>query len=61
MGESRAECGCDRFRRERDEPKADEVYGSIEKMCPGGQQIEIFGRKHDTIAGVRNFFADIIH
>ncbi|KAF8211379.1 MT-A70-domain-containing protein [Mycena galopus ATCC 62051] len=31
--------------------KPDEVYGMIERMCPGGRKIEIFGRKHNTRAG----------
>lgn len=28
--------------------KPDEVYGLIERMCPGGRKVEIFGRKHNT-------------
>ncbi|KAJ6629237.1 MT-A70-domain-containing protein [Mycena sp. CBHHK59/15] len=31
--------------------KPDEVYGMIERMCPGGRKIEIFGRRHNTRAG----------
>jgi mRNA m6A methyltransferase catalytic subunit len=31
--------------------KPDEVYGLIERMCPGGRKIEIFGRKHNTRQG----------
>ncbi|EPQ59604.1 MT-A70-domain-containing protein [Gloeophyllum trabeum ATCC 11539] len=31
--------------------KPDEVYGIIERMCPGGRKIEIFGRKHNTRPG----------
>ncbi|KAK7695628.1 hypothetical protein QCA50_000264 [Cerrena zonata] len=31
--------------------KPDEVYGMIERMCPGGRKIEIFGRKHNTRPG----------
>ncbi|KAJ8518350.1 hypothetical protein ONZ45_g4562 [Pleurotus djamor] len=31
--------------------KPEEVYGVIERMCPGGRKIEIFGRKHNTRAG----------
>jgi hypothetical protein len=31
--------------------KPDEVYGLIERMCPGGRKIEIFGRKHNTREG----------
>ncbi|KAG1753775.1 MT-A70-domain-containing protein [Suillus paluster] len=31
--------------------KPDEVYGLIERMCPGGRKIEIFGRKHNTRPG----------
>jgi mRNA m6A methyltransferase catalytic subunit len=32
--------------------KPDEVYGMIERMCPGGRKIEIFGRKHNTRPGL---------
>lgn len=32
--------------------KPDEVYGLIERMCPGGRKIEIFGRKHNTRPGL---------
>ncbi|KAF8165010.1 MT-A70-domain-containing protein [Crassisporium funariophilum] len=31
--------------------KPDEVYGLIERMCPGGRKVEIFGRRHNTRAG----------
>ena len=31
--------------------KPDEVYGLIERMCPGGRKIEVFGRKHNTRPG----------
>ena len=31
--------------------KPDEVYGLIERMCPSGRKIEIFGRKHNTRLG----------
>ncbi|KAJ7117362.1 MT-A70-domain-containing protein [Mycena crocata] len=31
--------------------KPEEVYGMIERMCPGGRKIEIFGRKHNTRPG----------
>ncbi|KAI0721817.1 MT-A70-domain-containing protein [Cerioporus squamosus] len=31
--------------------KPDEVYGMIERMCPGGRKIEIFGRRHNTRPG----------
>ncbi|KAF9263609.1 MT-A70-domain-containing protein [Marasmius fiardii PR-910] len=31
--------------------KPDEVYGLIERMCPGGRKVEIFGRKHNTRPG----------
>lgn len=31
--------------------KPDEAYGMIERMCPGGRKIEIFGRKHNTRPG----------
>ncbi|KAG8903828.1 hypothetical protein FRB99_002679 [Tulasnella sp. 403] len=31
--------------------KPDEVYGMIERMCPGGRKLEIFGRKHNTRPG----------
>lgn len=31
--------------------KPDEVYGIIERMCPGGRKVEIFGRKHNTREG----------
>jgi mRNA (2'-O-methyladenosine-N6-)-methyltransferase len=31
--------------------KPDEVYGLIERMCPGGRKIEIFGRKHNVRPG----------
>lgn len=31
--------------------KPDEVYGLIERMCPGGRKIEIFGRRHNARSG----------
>ncbi|KAJ3556681.1 hypothetical protein NP233_g11923 [Leucocoprinus birnbaumii] len=31
--------------------KPDEVYGLIERMCPGGRKIEIFGRRHNARPG----------
>ncbi|KAH8113355.1 MT-A70-domain-containing protein [Phellopilus nigrolimitatus] len=31
--------------------KPDEVYGLIERMCPGGRKVEIFGRKHNSRPG----------
>ena len=31
--------------------KPDEVYRIIERMCPGGRKLEIFGRKHNTQPG----------
>lgn len=31
--------------------KPDEVYGIIERMCPGGRKVEIFGRRHNTRPG----------
>ena len=31
--------------------KPDEVYGLIERLCPGGRKIEIFGRVHNTRPG----------
>ena len=31
--------------------KPDEVYGLIERMCPGGRKVEIFGRKHNARPG----------
>lgn len=31
--------------------KPDEAYGLIERMCPGGRKIEIFGRKHNVRPG----------
>ncbi|KAG8855870.1 hypothetical protein FRB96_006692 [Tulasnella sp. 330] len=31
--------------------KPDEVYGVIERMCPGGRKLEIFGRKHNIRPG----------
>ena len=36
--------------------KPDEVYGLIERMCPGGRKVEIFGRKHNTRPGYDDFF-----
>jgi mRNA m6A methyltransferase catalytic subunit len=35
--------------------KPDEVYEIIERMCPGGRKIEIFGRKHNTRPGCVNY------
>lgn len=35
--------------------KPDEVYGIIERMCPGGRKVEIFGRKHNTRTGYVGF------
>lgn len=34
--------------------KPDEVYELIERMCPGGRKVEIFGRKHNTRPGYAN-------
>jgi len=31
--------------------KPDEVYNLIERLCPGGRKIEIFGRKHNFRPG----------
>jgi len=31
--------------------KPDEVYGMIDRVCPGGRKIEIFGRMHNTRPG----------
>ncbi|PVF93728.1 MT-A70-domain-containing protein [Serendipita vermifera] len=31
--------------------KPEEAYGLIERICPGGRKIEIFGRKHNTRPG----------
>ncbi|KAI0269200.1 MT-A70-domain-containing protein [Gloeopeniophorella convolvens] len=31
--------------------KPDEAYGLIDRMCPGGRKIEIFGRRHNTRPG----------
>ncbi|KAJ3405113.1 hypothetical protein CcCBS67573_g01089 [Chytriomyces confervae] len=31
--------------------KPDEIYNLIERMCPGGKKLEIFGRKHNTRPG----------
>ncbi|KAF9036127.1 MT-A70-domain-containing protein [Hymenopellis radicata] len=31
--------------------KPEEAYGLIERMCPGGRKVEIFGRKHNTRPG----------
>jgi len=28
--------------------KPDEIYGLIERLCPGGRKLEIFGRQHNT-------------
>ncbi|GAW05646.1 MT-A70-domain-containing protein [Lentinula edodes] len=31
--------------------KPEEVYGLIERMCPGGRKVEIFGRRHNVRPG----------
>jgi mRNA (2'-O-methyladenosine-N6-)-methyltransferase len=31
--------------------KPDEAYGLIERICPGGRKVEIFGRKHNARPG----------
>lgn len=31
--------------------KPDELYAIIERLCPGGRKIELFGRKHNTRRG----------
>ena len=31
--------------------KPEEVYGLIERLCPGGRKVEISGRKHNTRPG----------
>jgi len=31
--------------------KPDELYGMIERLCPGGRKVELFGRKHNTRRG----------
>jgi mRNA (2'-O-methyladenosine-N6-)-methyltransferase len=31
--------------------KPDEIYEIIERMCPGGRKVEIFGRKHNARHG----------
>ncbi|KZT38972.1 MT-A70-domain-containing protein [Sistotremastrum suecicum HHB10207 ss-3] len=31
--------------------KPEEAYGLIERICPGGRKVEIFGRKHNTRPG----------
>ncbi|PWN41902.1 MT-A70-domain-containing protein [Ceraceosorus guamensis] len=31
--------------------KPDELYGLIERLCPGGRKIELFGRKHNARPG----------
>lgn len=31
--------------------KPDELYAMIEKMCPGGRKIELFGRRHNVRPG----------
>ncbi|KAL4453444.1 hypothetical protein ABPG74_017651 [Tetrahymena malaccensis] len=31
--------------------KPDEIYNLIERMCPGGKKIELFGRPHNTMPG----------
>lgn len=41
--------------------KPDEAYGMIERMCPGGRKIEIFGRKHNTRPGYVKCVSQTIH
>lgn len=31
--------------------KPDEIYSIIERLCPGGRKVELFGRKHNTRRG----------
>jgi mRNA m6A methyltransferase catalytic subunit len=31
--------------------KPEEAYGLIERLCPGGRKVEIFGRRHNTRPG----------
>lgn len=31
--------------------KPDEIYGLIERMCPGGRKIELFGRPQNCMPG----------
>ncbi|KAI8612692.1 MT-A70-domain-containing protein [Chytriomyces sp. MP71] len=31
--------------------KPDEIYNLIERLCPGGKKLEIFGRRHNTRPG----------
>ena len=31
--------------------KPEEAYGLIERLCPGGRKVEIFGRKHNARPG----------
>ncbi|CAD6884272.1 unnamed protein product [Tilletia controversa] len=31
--------------------KPDELYGMIERLCPGGRKVELFGRRHNTRRG----------
>lgn len=31
--------------------KPDELYGLIERMCPGGRKLELFGRRHNARSG----------
>ena len=38
-------------RRQWSEGNVDEVYGLIERMCPGGRKIETFGRRHNIRPG----------
>jgi mRNA (2'-O-methyladenosine-N6-)-methyltransferase len=38
--------------------KPDEVYGLIERMCPGGRKVEIFGRKHNARPGCVSCISD---
>ena len=31
--------------------KPDEIYGLIERLCPGGRKLELFGRPHNRCPG----------
>ena len=31
--------------------KPDELYAMIERICPGGRKVELFGRKHNVRPG----------
>jgi len=31
--------------------KPEEAYGLIERLCPGGRKVEIFGRRHNARPG----------